>query len=373
MNKIKVLIVDDSALVRKVLTEIFAADPDLEVVGSAADPYVARERIKELSPDVITLDVEMPRMDGLSFLSNLMRLRPTPVVMVSSLTEQGAEVTLEALELGAVDYVTKPQFDVVQGLEAYAEDLCAKVKAAAHARVGGRIVRRQAASEGLERYDAGAVLAAPGAPRRLNTTEKLIAIGASTGGVEALRVVLTELPANSPAVLVVQHIPESFSGAFARRMDGLCAMAVREARDGEPVLPGHCYIGPGNRHLMLVREGARYYCRVVDGPPVNRHRPSVDVLFRSVAIHAGANAVGAILTGMGDDGAQGLLEMHQAGAYTLAQDEATSVVWGMPGEAVRRGAADEQVPLDAVARVLLSHATGAVDASSRAQTLPIGR
>lgn len=335
---IRILIVDDSALVRQVLTEILSAEPDFEVVGAAADPFQAREQIKALRPDVLTLDVEMPRMDGLTFLENLMRLYPLPVVMVSSLTERGAEVTLDALALGAVDFVTKPKMDVARGLREYGRELADKVRMASKVRVSAR--RAQA----------------PVAPiaRRFRTTDRLIALGASTGGTEAIREVLERMPADSPAMVIVQHIPAAFSGPFAARMNRLSAMAVCEARDGQPIVPGHAYIAPGDRHLRVVSDGARWVCRLDDGPAVNRHRPSVDVLFRAVAKHAGRNAVGAVLTGMGDDGARGLLEMRQAGAATVAQDEKTSIVWGMPGAAVKLGAAQEVLPLGAIAERLLA-------------------
>ncbi|MEW6167671.1 MAG: chemotaxis response regulator protein-glutamate methylesterase [Pseudomonadota bacterium] len=341
MSPIKVLIIDDSALVRGVLGEILAADPQLCVVGTASDPLIAREKIKQLNPDVLTLDVEMPRMDGLTFLENLMRLRPMPVVMVSSLTAQGAEVTLQALELGAVDFVTKPALDVKAGLEAYAEMLRDKVRAAARARPRGR----------LGQSPAGAV--AP-LPRRLRTTEKIIAIGASTGGTEAIRHVLATMPADAPAIVISQHIPAMFSAPFAARLDRSSAMSVCEAQDGQQIVPGHAYVAPGDRHLLVARSGARYICRLSDGPPENRHRPSVDVMFRSLAENAGANAAAALLTGMGEDGARGLLALRGQGARTCVQDEATSVVWGMPGTAVRLGAAEQMLPLERIAGQLLA-------------------
>ncbi|KRG43831.1 chemotaxis protein [Stenotrophomonas panacihumi] len=349
---VRVLIVDDSAVVRQILTEILSRDIGIEVVGSAADPLLAREKIKRLNPDVITLDVEMPRMDGLAFLENLMRLRPTPVVMISSLTERGADTTLQALSLGAVDFVAKPKLDVARGLETYAEEIVGKVKAAAQARV--RPLARAAATK--VELDPQVAPAAQAAARAglFRTTDRLIAIGASAGGTEALRVVLEGMPADAPAVVLTQHLPASFSTAFAERLDRHSAMSVREASDGEAVLPGHAYLPPGGRHLRVIRDGARWRCRIDDTDPVNRHKPAVDVLFRSVAANAGPNAVGAILTGMGDDGARGLLEMQQAGAATLVQDEATSVVWGMPGAAFKLGAAQETVPLERVAERLLA-------------------
>ena len=334
----KVLVVDDSALMRKLLTALLAEDPELEVVGSARDPYDAREKIKALRPDVLTLDVEMPRMDGLTFLENLMRLHPMPVVMVSSLTERGADVTLTALELGAVDWVAKPKLDVTTGIELLAGEIIEKVKAAATARVGARTEPR-----------AATVRTASKPPRQLMTTDRFIALGASTGGTEAIAEMLAAFPADAPGTVIVQHIPEVFSARFAARLDQSLPLSVNEARDGDEILIGHVYIAPGNRHLRVERSGARYVCRISQDEPVNRHRPSVDVLFRSVAAQAGANAVGVLLTGMGADGAEGLLEMKRAGSPTVAQDQATSVVWGMPREAVKRGAADEVLPLGAIA------------------------
>ena len=351
-EKIRVLVVDDSALVRQVLTGILDSDPGIEVVGAAADPYAAREKIKQLHPDVLTLDVEMPRMDGITFLKNLMRLRPMPVVMVSSLTEKGADVTLNALEIGAVDFITKPKLDVQAGLEAYASELIDRVRTAAAARPRPYEPERSA-PEVARRHSADAVIPAHSGGRAIRTTHGLIAIGASTGGTEAIKEVLMRLPADAPAVVITQHIPAEFSQPFARRMDASSALAVCQAEDGQPILPGHAYIAPGGRHLLVERSGTRFQCRLDDGPPVNRHRPAVDVLFRSVAQAAGMNAVGVLLTGMGDDGARGLCEMRQTGAPTLAQDEATSVVWGMPGEAVARGGVDEVVPLGRVAETIL--------------------
>ncbi len=351
----RVLIVDDSAVVRQMLTEILASDRGIEVVGVATDPLIARDKIKRLNPDVITLDVEMPRMDGLAFLENLMRLRPLPVVMISSLTERGADDTLQALYLGAVDFIPKPKLDVAKGLQEYAVDIIAKVKAAAQARV--RPLVRQAPV----RPDAAAVIhrEMPARAMKFQTTDRLIAIGASAGGTEAIRAVLEQMPADAPAIVLTQHIPAGFSQAFCERLDRHSAMAVREAGDGEAILPGHAYLPPGGKHMRVIRDGARWRCRIDDGPAVNRHKPAVDVLFNSVAQAAGANAVGVILTGMGDDGARGLLEMSRQGAATLVQDEASSVVWGMPGAAVRIGAATTQVPLADIARQILLHAAAA--------------
>ncbi|AFL73241.1 protein-glutamate methylesterase/protein-glutamine glutaminase [Thiocystis violascens] len=340
---IRVLIVDDSALVRQILSEILETAAGIEVVGTAEDPYVAREKIKALAPDVLTLDVEMPRMDGLTFLRNLMRLRPMPVVMVSSLTARGAEVTLQALELGAVDFVRKPDQGLAQGLPEYASELIDKIRMAA--RVGVRpLTFRDAAIR-------------PRAIQSCRASDRVLVIGASTGGTEAIREVLLRLPPDTPGVVIAQHIPAGFSAAFAERMNRQTGLVVKEAEDGDRVMVGHAYIAPGNRHLRLVREGMHYVCRLDDGELVNRHRPSVDVLFRSVAQAAGTKACAALLTGMGADGAQGLKELHDLGVHTIAQNEATSVVWGMPGEAVKRGAASEILPLAEIAAALSAAAT----------------
>ncbi len=345
----RVLIVDDSALVRKVMTEILSSDPGIEVVGAASDPLDARNLIKELNPDVLTLDVEMPRMDGITFLGNLMRLRPMPVVMVSSLTERGADVTLTALELGAVDFVTKPKLDVAHGLQEYADEITAKVKAAARA-------RPRVAADGPR---PGAAVTAPKAVMtRVRATDRLLAIGASTGGTEAIREVLEAMPPDAPPTVITQHIPEAFSKPFADRLDRYSAMRVCEATDGQQILPGHAYVAPGNRHLRVKRDGARFICKLDNGDPVNRHKPSVDVLFESVAQQVGVNAVAVLLTGMGADGAKGMRQILDAGAPTIAQDEATSVVWGMPGEAVKLGAAKEVLPLSKIAKRALELATG---------------
>jgi len=342
MKKIRVLCVDDSALVRGLMTEIINSHDDMEVVAVAPDPLVARELIKQHNPDVLTLDVEMPRMDGLDFLEKLMRLRPMPVVMVSSLTERGGETTLRALELGAIDFVTKPKLGIRHGMLEYAELIADKIRAAARARL---------------RPVSAAMQAAP--PVRLRSpfasSEKLVMVGASTGGTEAIREVLRPLPPDSPAILVTQHMPAGFTRSFAQRLDALCAVTVREAAHGERVLPGHVYLAPGgDTHMKLGRSGANYVNELEASEPVNRHRPSVDVLFRSAAEAAGANAIGVILTGMGRDGAAGLLAMRQAGAHTLAQDEASCVVFGMPREAIALGAADEVVPLAAMSERILT-------------------
>ena len=342
--KTKVLIIDDSALIRSVLREIINAQPDMEVIGVAPDPLVAREMIRNTNPDVLTLDVEMPKMDGLDFLEKLMRLRPMPVVMVSSLTEKGSEITMRALELGAVDFVAKPKISVQSGMREYADVIADKVRAAAKARV-----RSRAKAAGAP--DKPTTL--PLLRQTLASSEKLIMVGASTGGTEAIRAFLTKMPPDCPGVVVVQHMPEGFTRSFAERLDSLCAISVKEAVDGERILPGHAYIAPGHSHMALGRSGANYVVRLDQGQPVNRHRPSVDVLFRSAAVHAGKNAVGVMLTGMGKDGAEGMLAMKDAGAYNFAQDEATCVVYGMPREAVQIGAVDEVGPIQNLAEMVL--------------------
>lgn len=348
MKKISVIVVDDSALIRKLLSELLNQDPDIEVVATAADPYQAREKIKQYNPDVLTLDVEMPKMDGVTFLRNLMRLRPMPVVMVSSLTEKGAQVTLEALELGAFDFVEKPKLDVSNTLADYATEISNKVKAATQVPLS--MLTNRGMPNAYQKLTADAVIAQQQTPAtKLKTTEKIIAIGASTGGTEAIKDVLCTLPIHSPGIVVTQHIPASFSAAFAQRVDKHAAINVKQAEDGEQILFGHAYIAPGDKHLLVERSGTRYYCRLNDGPPVSRHKPSVDVLFRSVAQNVGPNAIGVLLTGMGDDGAQGLLEMKQAGASNLVQDDKTSVVWGMPAAALKLGATEKTVPLQKIA------------------------
>lgn len=351
MSKIRVLIVDDSALMRQVLAELLSKDPDIEVVGSAPDPFIAREKIKTLNPDVLTLDVEMPKMDGLTFLEKLMAGHPLPVVMVSSLTEAGCQTTLRALELGAVDFITKPKIDLRQGMEDLAQDLIEKVKAAAVAQVKREPSDMRREAKPLTPYPSP--LTSPNAMPK--TTDTVIAIGASTGGTEALRQVLEALPPNTPPVIITQHMPERFTRTFADRLNGLCRISVKEAEDGDSVLPGHALIAPGNYHLTLTRSGARYTVKINQEPPVNRHRPSVDVMFSSVAHHAGGNSVGVILTGMGGDGAKELLAMKQAGAYTIAQDEASCVVFGMPKEAIKLGAVDKVLPLGDIPAAILAH------------------
>jgi two-component system chemotaxis response regulator CheB len=342
MQPIRVLIVDDSAFVRQVLTEVLSSDPTIMVVGAAPDPFVAREMIKTLNPDVITLDIEMPRMDGLAFLEKIMTLRPMPVVMISSLTQKGADAALRALAMGAVDYIAKPMVGLSEGFGALKEQIIATVKVAAKARVSVAPAGKPPAA----RLSSG---------QHYSSSEKVIAVGASTGGVEALQDLLTAFPPDAPAILVTQHMPAAFTANFASRLDQLCAVTVTQAKDGERVLPGHVYIAPGGLHLELGRSGANYVCRVNDHAPVSGHRPSVDVLFRSVAKAAGANAVGIILTGMGSDGALGLLEMRRAGASTIGQDEATCVVYGMPKAAFDGGAVEIELPIRKIAQQVLHH------------------
>lgn len=365
MPKISVVVVDDSALVRSMLTEIINRQSDMECIGAAADPFVAREMIRNLNPDVITLDVEMPRMDGLDFLSKLMRLRPMPVVMVSTLTERGAEVTLKALELGAVDFVSKPKIGVVDGLRQLSDDITDKIRVASKARIH-RLAPAASTPAATAVPTPGQRVApiATAAAKPLNTgsyslgrlsTEKLIFIGASTGGTEATKEVLVALPADAPGVVITQHMPAGFTRNYAARLDGLCKIRVKEASDGERILPGHAYIAPGGLHLSVERSGANYIARVQDGDPVNRHKPSVEVLFKSAARVAGPNAIGIMLTGMGGDGAKAMREMRDAGAYCVAQDEASCVVFGMPREAIAAGAVQEVLPLNKIAQHVLDH------------------
>ncbi|KQN78345.1 chemotaxis response regulator protein-glutamate methylesterase [Devosia sp. BK] len=354
MSKIRVLIVDDSASVRTTLSEIISADPDLEVMATAADPYVAVEKIRHEIPDVIFLDVEMPRMDGLTFLRKIMSQRPIPVVICSGAAQAGSDTLMQCLEAGAVDVVTKPRIDTAQFLQESRMRICDAAKAAAHAKLKG--LKKAAPELKVEaKLNADAIIPPISDTRResliarMPVTEPIISIGASTGGTEALREVLEALPENSPAILIVQHMPEKFTGAFARRLDSTCAIAVKEAEDGDLVMAGRALIAPGNVHMQLVRNGLRYTVKIVEGPHVSRHRPSVDVLFRSTAQAAGRNALGMLLTGMGDDGARGLLEMRQMGSPTVAQDEESSVVFGMPKEAIQRGAAVRVLPLSRMA------------------------
>lgn len=341
MAPIKVLCIDDSALMRQLLTTILKSDPEIEVVGVAPDPYSAWEKIKKLEPDVLTLDVEMPKMDGLTFLERLMRMHPMPVVMVSSLTEKGCQTTFRALELGAVDFVTKPSIDVKTGTAQIADEVVAKVKTAARARLRKRTPRT-----------AAPIATAP-SQALIRSTHRVIAIGASTGGTEALSDVLTRLPADSPGIVIVQHMPPGFTKSFAQRLDKVCKIRVSEAVDGDRILPGHALIAPGDMHMEVLRSGAQYAVKIFSAPPVNRFRPSVDVLFNSCARYLGANATGVILTGMGNDGARGLLAMRQAGAYTIAQDEESCVVFGMPKEAIALGGAMSVQPLDNIGQKML--------------------
>lgn len=343
MKKIKVLCVDDSALIRNIMTDIVNSHDDMEMVATAPDPIIARDLIKRFNPDVLTLDVEMPRMDGLDFLERLMRLRPMPVIMISSLTSKGSEITLSALELGALDFVTKPQMGLKEGMNSYSEEIAEKIRTASLA-VVHRLEQRVATPH---------VIAAP-----LLSSEKIFAIGSSTGGTEALRQVLTLLPRNCPGLVIAQHMPPGFTRSFADRLDKLCQISVKEAEDGDRVLPGHAYIAPGALHMEMIRSGANYHLKLNESAPVNRHRPSVDVLFNSVASCAGKNAIGVILTGMGSDGAKGLLAMRKAGAYTLAQSERSCVVFGMPREAIALNAACEVVDLTDMSQHMLNSVVG---------------
>ena len=349
-RKIRVLVVDDSATVRQALKTLLETDPGIEVIGTAPDPFVAAQRIAEQVPDVITLDVEMPRMDGLTFLDKIMAQHPIPVVICSSLTEGTSATAFAALEKGAVEIITKPKLGTKQFFEESAIHICDIVKSAARARVR-RVARRAVAAPraAQPKLTADAVLAKGTSRAMIETTERIVAVGASTGGTEALRVFLEALPADAPGTVIVQHMPEKFTAQFAARLNGLCRVTVKEAADGDTVLRGQALIAPGNRHLLVKRSGARYFVEVKDGPLVSRHRPSVDVLFRSTARYAGKNAVGVIMTGMGDDGAKGMLEMKEAGAYNLAQDEASCVVFGMPAEAIKAGGVDRVLSLEQIA------------------------
>lgn len=352
MKKIKVLIIDDSALVRQTLCDILGSDPDIEVVGSAADPILAAERMRTVIPDVITLDVEMPRMDGLTFLQKLMSQHPIPVVMCSSLTESGSETALKALEYGAVDIITKPKMGTKQFIEESKMRICDAVKGAAAARLGPLRAMRTM-KEISPKYTADVIMEKPNTKAMILTTEKVVVVGASTGGTEALKVFLEMLPEDTPGIVIVQHMPENFTAAFSKRLDSICRVTVKEAQDNDTVVRGRALIAPGNHHVLLKRSGARYYVEIKEGPLVSRHRPSVDVLFRSAARYAGKNAVGVIMTGMGDDGAHGMKEMHDAGAVTIAQDEATCVVYGMPHEAVKLGGVNKVLPLQNIAAEVL--------------------
>jgi two-component system chemotaxis response regulator CheB len=350
-DPVKVLIVDDSAVVRQALTEILSSDPLIEVIATAPDPLIAADKIEKQRPDVITLDVEMPRMDGLSFLKQIMAQDPIPVVMCSSLTEKGAEVTMKALQYGAVEIINKPKMGAKKFLEESRIRICDAVKAASKSRV-----RRLASlvNAPAPKLTADVMLGQPKVAENFQTTEKIVAVGASTGGTEALRIFLQGLPYDSPGIVIVQHMPQHFTAAFARRLNGICKISVKEAQDGDTVIPGHALIAPGNMHMMLKRSGTRYYVQIKDGPLVCRHRPSVDVLFRSVARYAGINSTGIIMTGMGDDGARGMLEMKNAGAVNLAQDEESCVVFGMPHEAIKKGGVNKILPLDELAGEAMS-------------------
>ena len=352
---IKVLIVDDSALIRALLKEIIQQDPELQLVGQAPDAYVARDLIKQFNPDVITLDIEMPRMDGLTFLEKLMNARPTPVVMISSLTESGSEATFRAMELGAVDFVAKPKLGIREGMEAYADDIRDKIKAASRARLSKpRAAGKTMDSSNKPSHESRSPIVG---------TEKIIAIGASTGGTEAIKDVLIDMPADSPGIVITQHMPPGFTKSYATRLNTLCKIAVKEASDGERVLPGHAYIAPGGMHLSVERSGANYIARVRDGDPVNRHKPSVEVLFKSAASVVGRNAIGLMLTGMGADGAKAMKEMRDAGAYCVAQDEASCVVFGMPREAINAGACHQVLPLKQISTHLMEHLRATVGTS----------
>ena len=337
------LIIDDSALIRSLLKEVINSFPDMEAVGAAANPLQAREMIKTLNPDVLTLDVEMPEMDGLTFLEKLMRLRPMPVLMISSLTERGSEAALRSLELGAVDFLPKPKLGIVEGIQEYADEIAGKIRVAFGTKIRSR------SKEGHS-----TLVALPALGNRISTTEKVIAVGSSTGGTEAIKEFLIRMPPDAPGILIAQHMPQAFTKSFANRLDSLCKIKVVEAEGNERVLPGHAYIAPGHSHLLLKRSGANYMTELSQAAPVNHHRPSVEVLFRSVAQFAGKNAIGVMLTGMGKDGAIGMLEMRQAGAYNLAQDEASCVVFGMPREAIAVGAVDEIVPIQEMTQRVLN-------------------
>lgn len=350
MSRIKVLIIDDSAVVRQTLTEILSSDPQIEVVGSAGDPYIAVERLKEIVPDVITLDVEMPRMDGITFLKKLMSQHPIPVVMCSTLTEEGSQTAFKALEYGAVDIIQKPKMGIKQFIEESRILICDAVKAASLTR---RKKAPAAAFHVAPKLTADAVLSKVINKSMIQTTEKVVAVGASTGGTEALKTFLEVLPEDAPGMVIVQHMPENFTRAFANRLNSTCKVSVKEAENDDTVIRGRVLIAPGNKHTLLKRSGARYYVEVREGPLVSRHRPSVDVLFRSTARYAGKNAIGVIMTGMGDDGAKGMLEMKEAGAYNIAQDEASCVVFGMPKEAIKLGGVQRVVPLDVIASTVL--------------------
>lgn len=352
MNNINVLVVDDSAVVRQVMSEMLSSDPNIHVIAAVADPLFALERMKSKWPDVIVTDVEMPRMDGVSFVRKVMSEKPTPIVVCSSLTEKGAETTMQVLAAGAVHVVTKPRMNVKAFLQESTDNLIEAVKAAARARVKRLRCESKQPPRATTRHSVDTVLPPPDSAAMVRTTERIVAIGTSTGGTQALEVVLSSLPRISPGLVIVQHMPEQFTAAFANRLNGLCEIEVREAESNDRVIPGRALIAPGGKHMVLKRSGAQYHVAVIDGPLVNRHRPSVDVLFRSVAGAAGANALGIIMTGMGDDGARGLRDMRNARAHTIAQDEDSCVVYGMPKEAVRLDAVNDIVPLTEIAAAI---------------------
>lgn len=354
MEKTQVLIVDDSALIRTVLTKIINSSDDLEVIGTASDPIVAREKIKQLHPDVLTLDIEMPLMDGITFLRNLMRLRPMPVVMISTLTEKGAAVTLEALKIGAVDFIPKPVVGDSKALNDYEEEVLTKLRSAARVGSGSKRNGAKSIPTLTEKQSVDIIIQPSAVKKQFKKTEKIIALGSSTGGTEALKDVVRELSGNSPAIVVSQHLPVAFSESFAKHVNDVTEMAVCIAEHGQQIVPGTIYIAPGDQHLLIILKGTQYFCQLNDGPLVNRHKPSVEVMFRSVAQNVGSNAIGVMLTGMGADGAQAMKEMRDAGSVNIVQDEDSSVVWGMPGEAVRLGAADHVVPLTKIARQILA-------------------
>lgn len=351
MAKIKVLIVDDSALVRQALTDILSSDPQIEVIGAAPDPFVAADRMRECIPDVITLDVEMPRMDGITFLQKIMSQHPIPVVMCSTLTESGSETAMKALEYGAVDIIVKPKMGTKQFIEESRVNICDTVKAAAMTK--GRQRPIHPVREVTPKFTADVIIEKATSKAMVQTTEKVVIVGASTGGTEALKMFLEMMPEDAPGIVIVQHMPEHFTAAFAKRLDSICRITVKEAADNDSVVRGRALIAPGNHHTLLKRSGARYYVEIKDGPLVSRHRPSVDVLFRSAARYAGKNVVGVIMTGMGDDGARGMKEMFDAGAVNIAQDEATCVVYGMPNEAVKMGGVHKSLPLQNIAAEVL--------------------
>lgn len=358
MNKIRVVVVDDSALIRSLLKEIINSQKDMQVVGAAPDPLAAREIIRAENPDVITLDIEMPKMDGLDFLERLMRLKPTPVVMISSLTEAGSESTMIALELGAIDFIAKPKIDIKHGITQYSDEIAEKIRAASMARMRPLFRSKQEANDAEKRREL--VL-----NNRIASTEKILVFGASTGGTEALKEILMQMPPDCPGIVIAQHMPEGFTKSFAGRLDSLCKINVKEAEHGDRILPGHAYLAPGHSHLLVKRSGANYVCELAQSPPVNRHRPSVDVLFSSAAKTLGKNAVGIILTGMGKDGAAGMREMHDTGAHTFAQNEASCVVFGMPKEAIAHGGVDEVVHVDEMADRVMEYLNSLGDKTFR--------